>query len=113
MKARRSPGIDGLTHEFYNEFKHILAPILCKIFQTMQRDNKLCENMALGLIILLYKNKWSELQLQNYRPLTLLNTDYKIRTKVIANRLKNITGTVLSESHSYAIPGRNIASIFW
>lgn len=109
MKCNKSPGIDGLTHEFFKEFKYLLAPVLCKIFQTMQKEGKMCEGMADGLIILLYKNKGSKLQLKNYRPLTLLNTDYKILTKVLANRLKYVIGTVVSRTQAYAIPGRNIA----
>lgn len=65
--------------------------------------------MAVGLIIMLYKNKGSRLHLKNYRTLTLLNMDYKILAKVLANILNYVIGSVVSKTQSYAIPGRNIA----
>ncbi len=66
------------------------------------------ESMSLGVISILYKNKGSRLKLENYRPLSLLNTDYKILTKVFANRIKKIVGSIISPSQAYSIPGRDI-----
>uniref|UniRef100_A0A8C6M3Q2 Endonuclease/exonuclease/phosphatase domain-containing protein n=1 Tax=Nothobranchius furzeri TaxID=105023 RepID=A0A8C6M3Q2_NOTFU len=80
------------------EFKFLLAPVLCSLFRYMQMEGTMGKDMALRLIILLYKNKGSKLHLQNYRPLTLLNTDYKILAKVLVNRLKRAIGSVVSTS---------------
>jgi len=45
--------------------------------------------MLNGDITLLFKKKDRE-DVRNYRPLTMLNTDYKIYTKILANRLKTV-----------------------
>ena len=44
----------------------------------------------------------------NYRPITLLNTDYKIIAKVYANRLKKIIQQVVGENQRGFIPNRDI-----
>ena len=63
--------------------------------------------MLRGDITLLFKKKDRE-DVRNYRPLTMLNTDYKIYTKILANRLKTVVHQfvaecqrALSPKHSY------------
>ena len=46
--------------------------------------------------------------LKNWRPIFLLNTDYKICTKVLANRLKKVLSVILSEDQTCGVPGRSI-----
>ena len=49
-----------------------------------------------GLMFLLFKKK-EKWKVKNYRPITLLNTDYKIYTKMIAKRLAKVAPTVVHE----------------
>ncbi len=44
--------------------------------------------MKIGMIKLIYKKRGNANDLKNYRPLTMLNTDFKVLAKVLANRLK-------------------------
>ncbi len=74
----------------------------------MEESGVMPESMGLGVITILYKNKGSPLKLENYRPLSLLNTDYKILTKVLANRIKEVVGSIVSPSQAYSIKGRDI-----
>ncbi len=46
--------------------------------------------------------------LDNFRPITLLNTDYKIVTLIYANRLKMFLHKIISESQSGFMKGRSI-----
>ena len=46
--------------------------------------------------------------LNNWRPLTLLNTDYKIVTKAIANRIKKYLPNIINSSQTGFIKGRYI-----
>lgn len=48
--------------------------------------------------------------LTNWRPITLLNTDYKIFTKMLANRMRQGISKVIGEHQSCAVPKRNITS---
>ncbi len=64
--------------------------------------------MLEGVITLVFK-KGNKLDLENYRPISLLNTDYKILTKVLANRMKRVIGDIIQTTQSYSVPGRDIA----
>jgi len=46
--------------------------------------------------------------LANYRPITLLNLDYKLIAKVYAERLKKVIATVVGKNQRGFIPGRDI-----
>ena len=46
--------------------------------------------------------------LKNWRPISLLNTDYKILTKLLANRLQNVIHKIVSEDQTGYIKNRYI-----
>ena len=46
-------------------------------------------------------------EIPNYRPITLLNADYKIMTKIISNRLQPILERIIHHSQ-YCMPGKDI-----
>ena len=65
-------------------------------------------SMSIGLVTMIYK-KGSRDRLQNYRPLSMLNSDYKVLARVLANRVKQVIGKVVGSTQAYSIPGRDIA----
>lgn len=69
---------------------------------------QMSDNLTKGMIILLFK-KGDKTKLYNYRPLTMLNTDYKILTKILANRVKYVIKDIISSTQAYALPGRDIS----
>ena len=46
--------------------------------------------------------------LTNWRPITLLNTDYKIIAKTLANRLKKVLAYCINIDQTCSVPGRSI-----
>ena len=66
-------------------------------------DNKFTQ----GIIILIPK-KESPQQLRDYRPITLLNTDYKLFTKVLANRIRCYLPTLIGIGQTCGIPQKKI-----
>ena len=48
--------------------------------------------------------------LGNWRPISLLCTDYKMIAKVITNRMQRVSGDVLNEDQTCGVPGRTISS---
>lgn len=78
------------------------------LFFDIEKSNKLPDSMGLSIITLLFK-KGERTQIGNYRPISLLNSDYKILAKILANRLKRVIGTVVNVNQAYGIPGRDIA----
>lgn len=107
-KKYKSPGSDGLTNEFYKTFADILVPILAKLYGHMEERKVVPESITKGIITILYKNKGNAHKLENYRPLSLLNGDYKILAKVFANRIKRVVGSIISNTQGYSIPERDI-----
>ena len=88
MENNKSPGTDGLPKEFYvtlwKELGDDLSDIIAKIYLADQIPSSWKE----GLITLIYKEKGKVEDIKNWRPISLLNTDYKLLTKVVANRMR-------------------------
>ena len=49
----------------------------------------------------------SKLNLNNWRPNSLLNIDYKIVTKCLANRLRNVLHVIINPDQTCSVPGRS------
>lgn len=109
MSKNKSPGSDGLTVEFYCTFFSSLKDILLKLFQTVEEQLCMSRSMKCGIISLIYKNKGERKCLKNYRPISLLQVDYKILAKIMANRFKKVLSRIISIFQTCCIPGRDIA----
>uniref|UniRef100_A0A4W5LRK9 Reverse transcriptase domain-containing protein n=3 Tax=Hucho hucho TaxID=62062 RepID=A0A4W5LRK9_9TELE len=109
LQVNKSPGVDGIIAEFYKIYGSLLAPILLEVYQYMEENNRVSESMVTGLITILYKNKGSKLKLENYRPISVLNSDYKILAKILANRMKKVLNDIIAPTQNYSVPGRDIA----
>lgn len=108
MKKQKTPGPDGLTVEFFIKFWNGLQDILFKLFQTVYEEKCMSRTMRHGHITLIYK-KGDKRQLKNYRPISLLNVDYKILARVMSNRLKYVIPKIVSSSQSSCIVGKDIS----
>ena len=108
LSKGKSPGSDGLTAEFFQGLQSKLMPILYNLFLHCEKNQNLPDNFKNGIIAIFYKNKGEKERLENYRPISLLNTDYKIITKILANRLKTVIDTIIGKTQTYSIPDRNI-----
>lgn len=61
-----------------------------------------------GVINLIPKKDKDTTSLNNWRPISLLNLDYKIATKAIANRMKPILNDIRDHSQTGFLKGRYI-----
>lgn len=64
--------------------------------------------MKQGIITLLPKPGKDKRYIDNLRPITLLNVDYKLFTQIFANRLKEGMGQIISETQSGFLKDRSI-----
>ena len=83
----KSPGEDGFTVEFYKLFYDLLGKDLLASFN---ETNELTISQRRGSLTLLPKEDGSLLELQNWRPITLLNVDCKIAAKAIDKRIETV-----------------------
>ena len=64
-----------------------------------------------AVITLIDKKDQDRCDLKNWRPISLLNVDAKIASKVIAERLKRVLWNLIHENQSGHVPGRSICEI--
>ena len=107
LNNNKAPGPDGIPVEFYKHFWNQLMQPLTDLYNYNYDNEAMTESQQSAILRLLYKKKDKE-RLKNWRPISLLNTDYKIAAKVIANRLKPVLDTIIHEDQTCGIPGRTI-----
>ena len=103
----KSPGTDGLTYEFYKAFWHLLGKDLVQVFNNSFEQMRLPESQNYGLLTLLFK-KGERTLLSNWRPISLLNTDYKILAKALSTRLGKVLAHIVADDQTCGVPGRTI-----
>ena len=108
MRNDKTPGTDGLTAEFYRYFWHEIADIMVDGFNYGFQAGRLSISQRQGVISLIYKKNKNLEYLKNWRPLSLLNTDYKIAKKTLACRLEKTLPTLISKSQTGYVKGRYI-----
>ncbi len=104
----KSPGADGLTSEFYKAFKNTLTPVLKEIYKAIYDKGEASQLMRVGMVKLIFKKRGDSADLKNYRTISMLNTDFKILAKVLANRLKKVLPEIITTNQAYSIIGREI-----
>ncbi|CAM2104850.1 unnamed protein product [Caretta caretta] len=107
MPTNKSPGMDGLTMEFYRAFWDILGPDLVTVWAESLQSGVLPLSCRRAVLALLPK-KGDLCDLRNWRPVSLLSTDYKIVAKAISLRLGSMMADVIHPDQTYTVPGRSI-----
>ncbi len=108
MKSNKSPGSDGFTVEFYRCFWTELHPYLYRSYKYAKQSKNLSITQKQGMIGCLPKPNKPKCYMKNWRPITLLNVDYKILSSAIASRLKPHLDTIVSHTQKGYIKGRYI-----
>lgn len=110
MNKGKSPGCDGLTVEFYNCFWHTLGEKLVDVLNFSEKQNppELPTSMKRGVITLLHKKDRDPIYIKNWRPVSLLNIDYKIYTKCLALRMQDNISSIIHDDQKGFIKGRYI-----
>ena len=107
LKCGKVPGLDGLSVDFYKKFWEHISSFYIDVLRYAFSQGTLPTSMRRAVIVLLPKTG-DRLNISNWRPISLLNVDYKILGKMLANRLSRVLPNILYYSQTYAIPGRSI-----
>ena len=110
LSLGKAPGPDGFSVEFYSKFWRLLGPLLLRVARECIRDGFLCSSMKGSATQLIFKKRGDRKNLKNWRPISLLNVDYKIISKVLTTRLSRVLDSVVDPDQTCSVPGRSIAS---
>ena len=108
MDRGKTPGTDGLPAEFYQTFWKELSSPLINALNFAYDTGTLSITQRRGIIKLIPKKDSEPHFIKNWRPLSLLNCDYKIAAKAIANRIKSVIFKLINNDQTGFIKGRFI-----
>lgn len=110
MPSNKTPGLDGLPSEFYEVFFEDIADMLMASYNYSFDNGILSQTQRYGVITLLLKDGRDPLEMKSYRPISLLNVDYKLIAKVMSQRLKRVITSLIHTDQQGFLSGRNISS---
>ena len=109
LQTGKAPGSDGLSTDFYLCFWDYLGDSLLSVLNESFHADSLAESQYEGLLRLVYK-KDDRCLPKNWRPISLLNTDYKLASKIITDRLKKVMSSIVHADQTCGVIGRSIFS---
>lgn len=107
LSNEKCPGPDGTPVEFFKANWTLVGPLIHQCLSKGITDELFPEFITRGNIILLPK-KADQRLLTNKRPITLLNTVYKIGPKAMQRHISPLLQRIISPQQSAFLPGRNI-----
>ena len=108
MSNNKSPGLDGFSVEFYKCFWNDINDLLLQSNQFSYDAGVLTDTQREDIIILIPKRNKNPLLTSTYRPITLLNIDYKIIASVINSRMKCYLNELIRPGQNAFIKSRHI-----
>lgn len=91
QKKGKAPGPDGIPAEFYlKKTEETITPFFKVLLDEIRFKNSIPPTWQEVVISIIPKQGLDHREIRNYRPISLINTDYKIFAIILASRLKRI-----------------------
>jgi hypothetical protein len=103
----KSPGPDGVNFGFIKDFWEEMKGDVMRFISEFHRNGKLTKGLNSTFIALIPKVD-SPQRLNDFRPISLVGSLYKILAKLLANRLRMVIGSIISETQTTFVKGRQI-----
>jgi len=103
----KSPGPDGVNFGFLKEFWIDMKQDIMRFMTKFYRNGRLSRGINSTFIALIPKTD-NPHKLNDFRPISLVGSLYKILAKVLANRLRRVIGSVIAEEQSTFVKNRQI-----
>ena len=105
--ANKAPGLDGLSYEFYQATWLLIRETFLKVIQCQLNRVRIVESNTLGATRLCSKVEGVP-KVDELRPITLLNCDYKILSKLLVLRIKPVLPKVIKSGQLCSVGRKNI-----
>jgi hypothetical protein len=103
----KAPGPDGMHSIFYKKFWEVVGEKVTSEVLGVLNGGPMPEDWNDTCVVLIPKINCPE-DMKDFRPISLCNVVYKLISKIIANRLKQILPEIISPNQSAFVPGRLI-----
>ena len=112
LKAKlKSPGPDGIPYEFVTVMWKEIRSLVFRMIEWFFTNKTMPKSVPEGLIVFLPKKGKDKTMIKNLRPLTLLNSIYKIGSGMIAERIKKVLPTIISRNQYGFTEGKQAADL--
>lgn len=109
MKNGKSPGSDGYTVDFYKFFWKNIGPFVFRSLYFGYDTGKFSDFQYQSIISCIPKESKDRRYISNWRPISLLNTDIKIASSIIATRVKSVLDFIISDTQKGFLKDRFMA----
>jgi len=106
-KPHKAPGYDVICLEFLKETWETTKEDLLLIVNEMYTEEIIPDYQKFGIIVYIPKQPHAT-QVEHYRPLTILNTDFKLVKRIVANRLRPWMQDLLQSSQYCGLMGKSV-----
>ena len=108
FQKNKTPGNDGVTIEFYVPFWSLIGRPLVDCVNYFYEFGELSNSQKQAIITLIEKKGEDKRLIKNWRPISLINVDAKIISKVLAKRLEKVLPNLRHPNQNAFVKGRSI-----
>ena len=90
LKANKAPGTDGFPGEWNKAFKDEIVPMLFDCFNYTLKKGEPPSTWREAIISVIPKEGKDRKECSSYRPIFVLNIDYKLYASILVKRLEHI-----------------------
>lgn len=106
LRANKSAGCDGFPSEWYKCMRESLLPLLEASFNYTLTDSVLPPSWREAFISVIPKEGKDRTDCKGYRPISVLNIDYKIYAAILTKRLGTVMPSLIDEDQTGFIKNR-------
>ena len=107
MDKYKAPGLDGFSAAFFQDYWYIIRKGVCTAVRSFFEEGKLLKHINHTLMALIPK-VGNPTTTNQFQPISLRNTIYKIIPKIITNCMRPILGKLIDPVQSAFVPKRSI-----
>ncbi|XP_059668770.1 uncharacterized protein LOC132313844 [Cornus florida] len=107
MAPLKAPGPDAVTPIFYQQYWDVIKGDLICFFNDFLEHGQLLKSLNATKVVLIPKVRVPT-NIAQFRPISLCNVVMRLFIKILANRLKPLLASIISEEQSVFVPGRLI-----